>query len=89
MTKNERTSPRVAKLAARILALKTPARNVVCLWRDESSWPIGTGLCWRDIRAIALTQTPDRPKPKRIPVTDTPAAKKRKPKTHKWTRHRR
>lgn len=67
MARNERTSPRVAKLAARILALK-PYFEVFPVshktGRGMDLWVIN----WSDLRALAgscLTQAPDKPKAKK------------------------
>lgn len=57
--RNERTSKRVAKIAAGILALKKPASEC-CVWTDggKAVW-----IMWSDIRALAascLTQAADK-----------------------------
>jgi len=64
MTKrNERTSARVAKIAAKVLAVKTktPATDLGIVAHDGS----GIVIRWSDIRALAascLTQVADAPK---------------------------
>lgn len=64
MTRDEKTSPRIAKIAAKVLAERlTPANAVVCLIGEGRQV---CGLYWRDIRALAascLTQTADKAKP--------------------------
>lgn len=61
---NERTSKRVAKIAGRVLAIKTIDTYTV-LWGEEDGYPHNIAFPWKDIRALAascLTQTPDKPK---------------------------
>ena len=68
MTKrNEKTSPRVAKIAAKVLAVrtKTPAKDLGIVAHDGS----GVVIRWSDIRALAascLTQAADKPKRKAV-----------------------
>ncbi|HQS15009.1 hypothetical protein [Reyranella sp.] len=65
MTKrNERTSPRVVKVAAKVLAMQNDL-NLELYEHPHGHGPVMTSLKWRDIRALAascLTQTADKPK---------------------------
>lgn len=74
MTKrNERTSPRVAKIAAKVLAMEN-AGDLELYEHIGGRVAKRTGLYWRDIRALAascLTQAAD--KPKRAPARRSPA----------------
>jgi len=58
--RNERTSARVARIAAKILAVKGGGNSLLCTaFADDIAFDIR----WRDIRALAasaLTQAPDR-----------------------------
>lgn len=71
MTKrNERTSARVAKIAANVLASPCGGDAIAAWVHGAPPRPI----YWRDVRALAascLTQSPD--KPKRAPAKRSPA----------------
>jgi len=66
MKRNEETSARVAKIAAKVLAMVNS--STLELYHHPDGKPVKTDLKWRDIRALAascLTQSPDKPKRKR------------------------
>lgn len=55
MTRNERTSRRVARIAGKLLEIKLSAE-------DKAEFYIANGFTWADVRALAascLTQTED------------------------------
>ena len=64
MARNEQTSPRVAKIAAKVLAMQNDL-NLELYEHPHGQGPVITSLKWRDIRALAascLTQAADKPK---------------------------
>lgn len=66
MASNEKTSKRVARIAARILSSQTSAREEITAWDAKGENLIH--FKWADIRALAasaLTQVADKPKAKR------------------------
>lgn len=72
--KNERTSARVAKIAAKVLARQAyPASATVQICFDTKGYGRGfanPGVTWGDIKALAascLTQSPDRKRPRKKP----------------------
>lgn len=67
MTRNEKTGARVARIAAKVLAMKTFEYGFShrCHRLEDDS--LVEKRLWRDIRALAasaLTQSPNRPKRK-------------------------
>jgi hypothetical protein len=68
MTKrNEHTTARVAKIAAKVLAMKYRDSLALYNYPEEGQSALPSGLYWGDIRALAascLTQTLDKPKRK-------------------------
>lgn len=64
MTRNEKTSSRVAKIAARIMASPAyPGDMVVNYLKSNSKGGVSDPLYWRDVRALAascLTQAPNK-----------------------------
>ena len=64
MARNERTSPRVARIAAKVLAMQNDL-SLELYEHPHDQGPVMTSLKWRDIRALAascLTQAADKPK---------------------------
>lgn len=79
MTRNEKTSARIAKIAGQILATKR-SREVLVWHIDDGDEPLY--IPWKDFRALAascLNQAPDRTirKSRRV-------ARKRKTKKSPW-----
>jgi len=59
MAKNEKTSARVSKIAAKVLAIKCISKDFVLITKDGA----GIVVRWSDVRALAasaLTQAPDK-----------------------------
>lgn len=71
MSRTEKTSPRVARIAARILAIRSYKKSQQISLNLDTPYGPGTSfpaITWGDLCALAgscLTQTPDKPKRKR------------------------
>lgn len=64
MSRNERTSPRVARIAAKVMAERCGGDVIVAWLATHGTGVRNTPLYWRDIRALAascLTQTAAKP----------------------------
>jgi len=67
MKRTETTSARIARIAAKILAVKEPLSDVV-FWHQKGGRFVPGRIAWADILALAgsvLTQTASRPPVKR------------------------
>jgi len=69
MKRTETTSARIARIAAKILAVKEPLSDVV-FWHQKGGRFVPGRIAWADILALAgsvLTQAPSKPKKRAKP----------------------